>query len=176
MTAGRFPFTWERLLTTPGGVCHACTSRPRPNFVVPRGDGAWSLEPMFCAAATARRSRVPRITRELLAPKLAGALPVFERAARRASESIPLLRMPIADAADMTELILQLLIAGRADELRRFERWRRSRESFTRANAADHSCRLHRNLQDMDSDTGGSVRYRTERRRPSRRRRPARSG
>jgi hypothetical protein len=24
------PLSWERLLTAPGGVCHACTSRPRP--------------------------------------------------------------------------------------------------------------------------------------------------
>src|SRR4051812_46105401 len=24
------PLSWERLSTTPGGVCHACTSRPRP--------------------------------------------------------------------------------------------------------------------------------------------------
>jgi hypothetical protein len=45
---------WESLVTAPGGVCHTCTSRPRP-FRIPRMLETWSLEAFLCAAADARR-------------------------------------------------------------------------------------------------------------------------
>ena len=69
----------------------------------------WSRRSRLCARAEELRSLNPAdlVVASGHATQLARAMPILEYAVRRAHQRVPLFRMPIADAADVTAVVLQ---------------------------------------------------------------------
>jgi len=155
-----FPFTWERLLTTPGGVCHACTSRLRPDTLVPRHEVAGRGRSSLCLRRKPSAAvRVLRIARTSRATKLARPMPVLEWPASAAAEFVPLFAMPIVDAPDMAALVAQVLVADGADQFGWQKRGSRGPESLKRPDTAHHLRRgLHarEGIRSVHGDLSGS--------------------